>query len=632
MTPYHWITNEFAPAFCRMFLHSLWIGVAAALLAFLIIAATKKSSALTRYNYLVFLFATVVGISIFMFVKELKACSLAAEASSEALVTGNFGGDLMNSTVLTNDYFFPSTTAFSRVLLFLDKHSQSILFYWSLIFCFRLIRMFTGLSYVHKLRHTKVYAVEENWSEWMQAKSRELGIQKTILFLQSELIKIPVALGHLKPVILVPVGLLSNLSPQQVESILIHELAHIRRKDYLVNLLQCFIDIVFFFNPAFLWLSSLIRQEREKCCDDIAVQHCDRMDYLNALMSFQTVRSTGVYAMALGTQKQSLFNRVKRLLASENSRLTKNEFYLLILAVSITAFSFMAFRPEENKETTPVQKEIRRANQQSGEREEQGVKKIVPMLNKTVSEKRRDSLPPSSTTSGFSFGSDGSVTFRGDTNSRSPYSQHAFWRDGKGYIVRKSDSQIVSISIDGREVSRNDPDYVFLEKDVQHYADSLKREMEDRRKALEVRRSELQAKTKQNRERFDNTEVSKERRSNNQSAITALGPVLPALEPTMPDVPEKADKATSASNSKVSTGDITGFLISAIIADLMADEIIKSNASLSFSLKNEQFIVNGVQQGPSISDKFRKKYLKHKDNFFFYSNKEGIIRTESYVK
>jgi len=78
-------------------------------------------------------------------------------------------------------------------------------------------------------------------------------------------------IGLVKPAILVPLGLLSNLPPGQVEAVLLHELAHIRRKDYLVNLLQSFAEAIFFFNPAVLWISSLIREERENCCYDIAI-------------------------------------------------------------------------------------------------------------------------------------------------------------------------------------------------------------------------------------------------------------------------------------------------------------------------------------------------------------------------
>jgi bla regulator protein BlaR1 len=78
-------------------------------------------------------------------------------------------------------------------------------------------------------------------------------------------------IGNLKPVILMPIGLLTALTTEEVEAILMHELAHIKRRDYLVNLLQSLMEIVFFFNPAVLWISQLIKAERENCCDDLAL-------------------------------------------------------------------------------------------------------------------------------------------------------------------------------------------------------------------------------------------------------------------------------------------------------------------------------------------------------------------------
>src|SRR6202008_3371205 len=114
-------------------------------------------------------------------------------------------------------------------------------------------------------------------------------------------------------VILVPLGLLAALPPSQVETILLHELAHIRRKDYLVNLLQRFSEAVFFFNPALIWISSLIRQEREACCDDIVVSTATHHgNYLKALVSFQEYCLTPPkYAMAIGSKQHYLLNRVK---------------------------------------------------------------------------------------------------------------------------------------------------------------------------------------------------------------------------------------------------------------------------------------------------------------------------------
>jgi hypothetical protein len=115
------------------------------------------------------------------------------------------------------------------------------------------------------------------------------------------------------------------LPQDQVESILLHELAHIKRKDYFINLLQSFVESIFFFNPSALWISSLIRAERENCCDDIAINGAAcRKSYLNALVSFQENwinNGMGHMAMAFPGTQSSLLDRVKRIIHKENKSL-----------------------------------------------------------------------------------------------------------------------------------------------------------------------------------------------------------------------------------------------------------------------------------------------------------------------
>ena len=145
-------------------------------------------------------------------------------------------------------------------------------------------------------------------------------------------------IGHLKPVIIVPVGLLIALSAEEVEAILIHELAHIRRRDYLVNMLQSGMEIVFFFNPAVLWVSKLIKTERENCCDDLAVaQNNNKINYIRALVSCEEYQaSVPAYAMGFPGEKNSLLSRVKRIVSNRNYSL--NLFEKTILAVCLVLF------------------------------------------------------------------------------------------------------------------------------------------------------------------------------------------------------------------------------------------------------------------------------------------------------
>ena len=161
--------------------------------------------------------------------------------------------------------------ALEQLGLFLDANSPWIVSGWLIILVFKLGKMIVDMMYLSRLRNHKISAPGDEWIIKLQSLGDELGIRKKVSLLQSALVKVPVVMGHFKPVILVPVGILTGLPAAEVEAVLLHELAHIRRHDYLVNFIQRAAEMLFFFNPALLWVSSLLRIERENCCDDIAI-------------------------------------------------------------------------------------------------------------------------------------------------------------------------------------------------------------------------------------------------------------------------------------------------------------------------------------------------------------------------
>src|SRR5205085_6589248 len=112
---------------------------------------------------------------------------------------------------------------------------------------------------------------------------------------RSALVEVPTAIGFMKPVILLPASTLTGLAPAQIEAILAHELAHIRRHDYFVNLLQSVIETLLFYHPAVWWVSRRVREERELCCDDLAVRASgDAIAYARALSELERLKGEGV--------------------------------------------------------------------------------------------------------------------------------------------------------------------------------------------------------------------------------------------------------------------------------------------------------------------------------------------------
>src|SRR5262249_26688490 len=127
----------------------------------------------------------------------------------------------------------------------------------------------------------------------------------------------PMVIGWLRPVILLPASAMTGLTPQQLEAIIAHELAHIRRHDYLINLLQAVIETLLFYHPAVWWVSRRIRQEREHCCDDLAVAVCgDALTYARALLEMERLRAAGPQ-LAMAANGGLLMNRIRRLVGAQ---------------------------------------------------------------------------------------------------------------------------------------------------------------------------------------------------------------------------------------------------------------------------------------------------------------------------
>ncbi|WP_426752623.1 M56 family metallopeptidase [Myxococcus sp. Y35] len=154
---------------------------------------------------------------------------------------------------------------------------------------------------------------------WREALTRALGrvrLSRPVRMLASARVDVPMVIGLWRPLILVPVGAITGLTPAQLEAILAHELAHVRRHDYLVNLLQSLVETLLFYHPAVWWLSHRIRVEREHCADDLAVQCCgDAVLYARALAHIEELRFTAAPQPALGVGGGALLARVRRLLA-----------------------------------------------------------------------------------------------------------------------------------------------------------------------------------------------------------------------------------------------------------------------------------------------------------------------------
>jgi len=335
------------------FAHSLWEGFFAALLTAVIISATRKTKAGLRYNLLAMVFVLFLIAVSLTFIIQLQG------TVSSPLVDTAAGSEVVNP-IVNNLPEALSGGVIADLTAWFNNNTGLFLLAWALFFIVNCVKLFAGLSAVDRLRRYKTHPVNEEWNIKLQQLQDILGIRQSVILLQSELIKVPVVLGFLKPVILLPVGLITSIPPEQAEAILLHELGHIRRKDYLVNFLQRFAEAIFFFNPAVLWISSLLRQEREACCDDIVVDRIgQKRNYLNALVSFQEYAiAHNPYAVGICSRRQYLLNRVKRIVTNENKKLNLIEKAALLSGVLLfSAFTYIA---QEKEVALPVTTSVER--------------------------------------------------------------------------------------------------------------------------------------------------------------------------------------------------------------------------------------------------------------------------------
>ena len=180
------------------------------------------------------------------------------------------------------------------------------------------LRLLAGWTQVQRLRRQGTVPADGRWQLRLEGLARRLGIRRAVRLLESTLAEVPAVVGWLRPVVLVPVGVLAGLSTAQVEMILAHELAHVRRQDYLVNLGLTLFETFGFYHPAVWWIARCVRAEREHACDDLAVSACggDRIGYVRALATLEEMRGpAGQFALAAsGGGRGLLLARVRRLL------------------------------------------------------------------------------------------------------------------------------------------------------------------------------------------------------------------------------------------------------------------------------------------------------------------------------
>lgn len=288
-------------------IHFLWQGAITGLLYALLRYWLRNKSPVARYNLALVVLMALAALPIITFIYLSHATS-----SGNGAVTAN------NLIVVTTSEVRSNTTAllpsFNTAHLWLKPLLSWAALLWFFGVLIMSVRIGYGWKHARYLRRTANFTPLPQWNSVVNDLSIRLGIRKVVRLAVSVNVIVPSVIDWLKPVILLPPSVISGLTPLQIELILAHELAHVRRCDYLWNLLQVIVETLLFYHPVVRWVSNHVRIEREQCCDDMVVAlHGNPIAYARALTELEGMRNPQG-ALMLGVNGGQVLDRIHRLL------------------------------------------------------------------------------------------------------------------------------------------------------------------------------------------------------------------------------------------------------------------------------------------------------------------------------
>ncbi|RJS19999.1 peptidase M56 [Corallococcus sp. H22C18031201] len=304
-------------------LHSLWQGVAVAVLLVMALAAVGRNAARARYGFACAAMLTMLALPVVTAWHHAATSPTTPVALSPVAPRVHHPVTKAQPVVQAQpDAVVEDGAWVEQARTRVTENLPWLVLAWVLGVAVGSARLATSWLRVQRLARNAVPAPEE-WQARLDALSRRLGLRRAVRLLQSASLDVPAAVGWLSPVVLLPVSTLTGLPAKQLEMVLAHELAHIRRHDFAVNLAQVLVETLLFYHPAIWWMTRVVRVERENCCDDIAVASSgNSVSYARALTALESLRVLPMEepTPALSALGGSLPQRVRRLIAAPKAR------------------------------------------------------------------------------------------------------------------------------------------------------------------------------------------------------------------------------------------------------------------------------------------------------------------------
>ncbi|PWS30733.1 M56 family metallopeptidase [Pedobacter paludis] len=331
------LVQQFIKAFGWSILNSLWQSAIIYGILFIVLFSLPKLAAKYKHNLA---FGAIVIMFVgfgYNFIHQLQQSTTRTLSVRDIqnLQAYPYFNNLPQSFSSKAEQYFPIVVAFYIIGIILQ-----------------LFVIIKGYGQLSKFKKESLSAIPERWKEIFIQVTSNLKINKSIKFHLSSIVNVPLVIGYLKPVVLFPLALVNQLDEDQVEAILIHELSHIRRNDFLLNLIKTAIETLLFFNP-FVWMAGrFIHIEREHACDDLVLKFTGKpLNYAHALLKLELLKdkNSPAYALAATGKTQNLYQRIKRITNMKTNYLNaKQQMAALTLGVACL-FSIAWINPVEKK-------------------------------------------------------------------------------------------------------------------------------------------------------------------------------------------------------------------------------------------------------------------------------------------
>ncbi len=548
-----------------------------------------------------------------------------------------------------------------RLLPQLEHYFPIIIFIYALGLSFMLMRFLVNVTQVRALRTQGLTLPDDRWTDFVQTRLLELDIIRPVRLYLSDRINVPMMLGTLKPVILLPIASMNQLTTDQVEAILLHELAHIKRHDYLLNILQTIAETILFFNP-FVWLiSTIIRREREHCCDDMVVgSSTNRLSYVKALAILEDERIKNTLAMAATGNKNQLLHRIKRIMEMKKNNMNNSKLTIVVVAIvalTITT-AMLTFTPSfaqksKTKKTTTTKQTKNHYKYKSVTIDSTGKKTVVERNTPPPDEDNRNehdhgkknvdvnvvvnsgngsnssgSGSSNSYSYSYSFGDD----FAGDLE-KMIEDVVAATRDVAENVNLKDISREIEMELENARREMDQVDWKSMRREIEKGLEQVERELENangnKRISVEVKKQMEYAKremehakremdrAKKEMERSKRVYVSATRGNGRNRSVNVVvngdeeDMPAPGAPPTPPGAPSPTAAPAPPAPPAAPAMPVAENGIENMLDQMEADGLINRNKKFAVSKEDDELYINGEKQSDELAKKYNK-YMKGK--------------------